>query len=299
MGTQIRNIAERMSSLSARIYNFPADSIDWNEEVEIGRDWFTAPELLSVNGTPLAAKLSEEQLKTLSFWEAVNFYSLNINGELPLVHGLTDRLFKSADPSITNYLHHFIDEENKHMQYFGRFCQKFAGKVYADKKVVFPQEEWAPGEEEFLFFAKVMVFEETADHYNILQGNDERLHPISRRINLLHHQDEARHLAFGRQMVLDLWQQHSKDWGEATLSKVRKTLTNYIESTWKEYYNPEMYKDAGLALQFGSSYDIFQSVYSDPAAMAHRKSVNKKLRSFLHKNDILQETSHDDATTNP
>ena len=44
------------------------------------------------------------------------------------------------DPMLSPYLHHFLDEENKHMIYFGRFCTDYANKIYPDKKLVFPRE---------------------------------------------------------------------------------------------------------------------------------------------------------------
>src|SRR5207244_844073 len=143
--------------------------------------------------------------------EAVNFYSLNIHGEKALLEGLAHRLYQPDLSEVSKYLHHFLDEENKHMVYFGEFCLRYAGKIYRDRKVAFPRE-YERGEEDFLFFGRVMIFEEIVDYFNRRMGNDERLSTVAREINRLHHSDEARHLTFGRRIVKELFEQWRPSW---------------------------------------------------------------------------------------
>ena len=281
-------IAKKLTAVSEKIYPIPSQRIDWEDTVATDQ-WFTSPELISLYGTSEFDQLTESQQKVLSFWDAVNYYSLNINGEIPLVKGLTDRLFVQGNENIVSYLHHFIDEENKHMQYFGRFCQGYAGKVYPDKKIVFPRD-YVEGEEEFLFFLKVLIFEEISDYYNIAQSKDERLHPIARSINLLHHQDEARHLIFGRQIVKELFDLYRPTWSEEVLSNLRGYIQHYITATWREYYNPEVYRDAGLdKLGIGSPYELYQCAYNSATAKKTRETVSKKFVSYLLETEILIE----------
>ena len=94
-----------------------------------------------------------------------------------------------------------------HMTWFGGFCRRYAGKIYPDRKLVLPREH-APGEEDVLFFARVMIFELLVDTFNRRMAKDDRLHPLVREINRRHHEDESRHLAFGRLLVEDLWRQN-------------------------------------------------------------------------------------------
>src|SRR6266705_194388 len=63
--------------------------------------------------------------------------NLNIHGEKALVEGLARKLYEREKREISPYLHHFLDEENKHMVYFGEFCTRYAGKIYPDKKLIF------------------------------------------------------------------------------------------------------------------------------------------------------------------
>ena len=136
--SQLESLAKKLSSTSVKIYPTPSQRVNWVDAKELKHDcWFTSPNFISLYGTDIYESLSQEQKYTLSFWEAVNFYSLNINGEIPLIKGMSDRLFKIGNESVVEYLHHFIDEENKHMQYFGKFCIDYAGKVYPDKNACF------------------------------------------------------------------------------------------------------------------------------------------------------------------
>ncbi|HWB70605.1 MAG TPA: diiron oxygenase, partial [Egibacteraceae bacterium] len=131
---QLVAAAQRLSAVSRRSYQNPYSAIAWPHRLD-RRQWFTSPELISLYATPLWEAMTERQRMELSFWEAVNFYSLNIHGEKALMEGLARRLYSPALAELAEYLHHFLDEENKHSVWFGTFCRRYAGKIYADKKV--------------------------------------------------------------------------------------------------------------------------------------------------------------------
>src|SRR5205814_2962320 len=107
--------------------------------------------------------------------------------------------------------------------YFATFCLQYAGKIYPDRKVVFPRE-YAPGEEHMLFFGRVMIFEEIVDYFNRRMATDERLSTVAREINRLHHADESRHLIFGRRIVKELFEHFRPKWSEATVEGIRSYL---------------------------------------------------------------------------
>ncbi len=279
----ISKTVKRLSEISIKEYINPYSHLDWPDAIDES-EWFTSPELISVYGTRWYETLSETAKKRLSFYEAVNFYSLNIHGEKSLIEGLAARLYKKGNDEISPYLHHFLDEENKHMVYFGTFCMKYAGKVYPDKKLVFPREH-APGEEDFLFFARVLIFEEIVDVYNVMMARDERLASIARQINLLHHRDEARHLVFGRLIVKELFARYGPAWSPETLSGVRDYLKSYLVATWKEYYNPAVYRDAGSE----SPYELMEEAFQAEPSREHRKQISKGCVEFLTENGILDE----------
>ncbi len=274
---------DKLCAASRKSYVDPYRFMEWPDLLDPGQ-WYFSPELLSLYGTPVYERMTERERQRLSFHEAVNFFSLNIHGEKALVEGLARRVYRSDTSELTPYLQHFLDEENKHMVYFGGFCSRYAGKVYRDRKVAFPRQ-YAPGEEDFLFFAKVLVFEEIVDVYNLAMSKDARLPAIVRRINLIHHLEESRHLAFGRLLVQRLFERRAPTWPEATQRGVRDYLAAYLESTWREYYNPDVYRDAGLS----DPLAVQEAAFDSPAACEHRRKVTKKCVAYLVKHHILEE----------
>ena len=247
--------------------------------------WYMPPELISLYGTPVYDSLSEEQRKSLSLYELGNFFSLVLQGERPLVQGLVHRLYaKGNSVPVNEYLHHFVDEENKHMVMFGEFCNRYVGKVYPEKKITLSRE-YAKGEEEVAFYCKVMVVEELGDYYNLAIEKDERVDALVREINKVHHVDEARHLAFGRVQLAELFERYSPDWSADTLAGFRQWLADYLRASWGDYYNPTMYRDAGLA----DAYELRQLAMSHPAGVEFRKLASAKIVAYFIKTGLLAE----------
>lgn len=277
-------LAQRLTEASRRKLWDVYSSIDWPEQLEPDR-WCMSPELLSLYGTPAFDALDETQQKRLSLFEIGNFFSLVLQGERPLVQGLVHRLYlRKTGREVTEYLHHFVDEENKHMVMFGEFCHRYVGRVYPEKKVALPRE-YAKGEEEVAFFCKVMVVEELGDYYNVALMRDERVEPFVREINRVHHVDESRHLAFGRRYLADLFAEHASSWSAETLAGFRGWLVDYLRSSWGDYYNPAMYRDAGL----DDGYELRQLALSNPAGVEHRRRASAKLVGYFIDCGLLAE----------
>jgi hypothetical protein len=276
-------LATLLSDASVKHFYSPFEAIVFPEKVEMN-SWFTSPELLSLYGQPEWEQLTEEQRRKLSFLEAVNFYSLNIHGEKALIEGLAQRLYDEKSAEHSRYIHHFLDEENKHMIFFGTFCMKYAGKVYPDRKLAF-ERTYEDGEKDFLFFLKVFLFEEIVDYHNLTMGKDERLEPLARKINQYHHFDEARHLTYGRAVLVELFQQHVETWGPEKMEEIRQYIGSYIQTTFREYYNPDVYQDLGLE----NPYDLADRVFHSEISRQHRKTVLKNVFKFLLQNQILLE----------
>jgi hypothetical protein len=245
--------------------------------------WCMSPELCSLYGTEAWSALTDAQQKRLSLYEIGNFFSLTLQGERPLVAGMSDLLYSSKlAASQTEYLHHFMDEENKHMVMFGMFCRRYLGKVYPEKKISLPRE-YVKGEEDMAFFCKVMVVEELGDYYNVVMMRDKRLHPLVQEINFVHHRDESRHLGFGRQFTTELWQKWSPTWSPEVLARFQAWLAAYIKSSWADFYNPTMYKDAGV----GDGYALRQTALASPITSEHRVKASRKLVNYFLRTGML------------
>lgn len=275
-------LAPRLSTASIRTAWDPYSAFDWPDSLPEDA-WYMSPELISLYGTPVYDELNEAQRQRLSFTELCNFFSLVLQGERPLVQGLVHRLYlKQTRKEVTDYLHHFIDEENKHMIMFGMFCNRYLGKVYPEKKIAF-ERKYAKGEDEVAFFCKVLVVEEIGDYYNQFMMQDDRIHPLARQLNLVHHGDETRHLAFGRRLIGELFEEHSPKWSAETLAGFRGWLVDYLRSSWNDYYNPAMYKDAGL----NDGYELRQLAMENCRDL--RKAASEKLVGLFVKTGVLEE----------
>lgn len=283
----LADTVERLSVLSERDYQNPYRAVEWPATVSPGDAWFSSPELLSLYGTPLFEQLTEPDRRRLAFYEAANFYSLNIHGEKTLMRGLATRLYRKDLLSVAPYLHHFLDEENKHSIYFGRFCTRYA-RIYPSRQLEFQKAEQR-GIDDFLFFTKVLIFEHLADYYNVRQADDERLDPIARFINHNHHVEESRHLAFGRRLVAALWEACASDWTESTKSRIRGDLGQFYLASWREYYNPAVYADLGLA----DPWDVADMAWAASRQREHRHNASRKCMRFLTSTGILEQEPRD------
>lgn len=280
---KLQETVRRLCEVSVAKHRLPAEPSTWPAELDRKR-WSFAPELISLYGTPTWDELDVEGRKRLAFYEAVNFFSLNIHGERFLVEGLTRRLYRGGNEVISPYLHHFLGEENNHMTYFGGFCQRYAGRIYPEKKLAMTRDH-EPGEEDFLFFARALIFEEIVDVYNRRMARDERLVPLVRDINHMHHVEETRHLAFGRELTRSLFERFSPEWSGEVLERVREELTGFLRATWLEYYNADVYRDAGLTDPFA----LRRRAFDRPLAKEHRADVSAGCVGFFVESGILEE----------
>lgn len=283
LSTALVEVGSRLSQISQRAFQNPYVHMQqWPQSVDPERDWFTTPEFVSLHGTPLWTELGEAARCRVAFHEAAGFYSLNIHGEKSLMRGLAERLYRSDLAGITGYLHHFLDEENKHSVYFGGFCTRYA-RVHRSRQIALGGEQ--PRDvDDFLFFTRTLIFEEIVDHLNRIQARDLRLHPLARFINDSHHRDEARHLVFGRGIVSELWKTCAPGWSPETVAEIRDALSHFFTASWREYYHPDVYADAGLH----DPWHLAESAWSAPAQRAHRRAVSAGCVDFLAATGIFE-----------
>jgi hypothetical protein len=282
-GESSTDLAVRLSRASVKKLWDVYSDIRWPEALDPAA-WCMSPELISLYGTPTWDRLDEAQRRRLSFFELVNFFSITLHGERPLVQGLCNQMYSRQNREVTEYIHHFLDEENKHMVMFGEFCNRYAGKVYALKKLVLPKT-YAKGEEDVTFFIKVLIVEELGDYFNVAMQRDERLAPIAREVNRIHHADEARHIIFGRRLLAELWNEYSPKWADETLAGLRDWLADYLRSSWADFYNPQAYRDAGVP----DAYEARQAALTDDVCREHRVRVSRKLLDYFLEVGILAE----------
>ncbi|MEV0410663.1 diiron oxygenase [Streptomyces sp. NPDC050448] len=272
-------LLDRLSEKATADYYNPFTTFDWPPTISTDELWMS-PELLSVHGTDLMDELSPARLQALSRWESVNFYSLNVHGIRELLIEVTRRVHTPGFELPSEFFHHFIGEENDHMWFFATFCLKYAAKIYPDKSVKLPEAPRDPDIENFLVFARILIFEQIVDHYNVHLAADRRLHQTVRHINRLHHQDESRHIAFGCRLVQLLWERLlDSGLNEVTRHELRSYLSRYLTTSMESFYNPAVYRDAGLA----DGFALRRRLLAHPARQAAHAKVLHKTTDFLNR----------------
>ncbi len=277
-------LSERLSRMSRDKFYDVYKQFEWPDE--LGADYLAmSPEITTLSGTEIWSSLTDEQKRKLTICETATLFSNTLNGERLLVAGLSNQLYSgAATPEITDYLHHFLDEENKHMIMFGIFCHKYIGRVYPDKKITFPSK-YAPGEELMRFYALAMVVEAYGDYFNVQVMKDDRCDPLVRDISRVHHLDEARHLSFDRAYLTELAAEHLPAWEAETLSKLQDWLAGFMRVYWFTFYNPAAYRDAGI----DEPYEVQKIAMASPAQKELRQTVSQNIGKFFLKIGLLKE----------
>lgn len=254
-GVQMSRAAAALSRASAARHVNPHRLFDWPSRPDPDR-MAMSEELVSLFAHPIWSSLSDEQRWRAALLETGHFFSLNLRAERELMAGLSARLHqRGLLSSATEYLFHFIQEEAEHSSVFSRFCNTYLGFTYPDRQARSPGH-LLPGEEEFTFFAQMLVFEHLASWHNAQHAGDLDVWPLARSIHEYHAADEARHLAFGRLVVEELWQRHSRSWGDEGRARVGASLKRYLEDLQKLYVSPSVYRDLGLEDPLGLRAEV-------------------------------------------
>ncbi|MFG2642443.1 diiron oxygenase [Streptomyces sp. NPDC048370] len=270
------DVLERLSSRSIEEYYNPYQQFDWPDRLEERQLWMT-PELLTVHGTPYYDELGEETIQKLSKWESINFYSLNVHGIRELLIEVVGRIHMPGFEVPSDFFHHFIGEENEHMWFFAEFCRRYGHKIYGSTAMR-ADSAWEPEVENFLVFARILFFEELVDHYNMRMAQDDSLCHTIREVNRIHHQDESRHIAFGRELVSLLFTRMRESVPAARVAEVEAYLKRYVVYSVNSLYNPHVYRDAGIA----DPLALRNALVADERRRPYeRKAIRKPLAFFL------------------
>ncbi|WP_432151453.1 diiron oxygenase [Streptomyces sp. bgisy029] len=280
---RFRGILDRLATKSIDDYYNPYRLFEWPDELPEDM-WWMSPELTTTYGTEWAEKLSPEQLHRLSKHESINFYSLNVHGIRELLVEVVNRIHTAGFETPSEFFHHFIGEENEHMWFFAEFCLRYGKKIY--RQPAGGAETAAPSDkvQSLLVFARILIFEELVDHFNSAMAEDERLHETIRGINRIHHQDESRHIAFGRELVNLLHQDLKRTATEQELDEVSTYLRRYMRHSFESLYHPQVYRDAGIE----RPHELRRALLESPARAEAEQRTFRKTAKFLEKTGLIR-----------
>lgn len=279
--SQFEKALARLSQLSVDNYYNPYRKFSWPATLPDDMWWMT-PELMTIHDSGLAEDFDQDQLFRLSRYESINFYSLNVHGIRELIVEVIKRIHTRGFESSSEFFHHFIGEENEHMWFFAEFCLRYGGKIYKQPSFVGDGHPVAAAED-FLVFARILIFEELVDHFNTKMANDQRLNDTIRQVNSIHHQDESRHIAFGRKLLAVLYEDLKEHISDDERRGIEAYLKRYLRHSFESLFNPRVYRDAGLA----DPLAIRSRLLTGPGRDAFERSILRKPVRHLIRLGIL------------
>ncbi|MFH8290946.1 diiron oxygenase [Streptomyces sp. NPDC018059] len=266
-------VAVRLLESSAKHSFDPDKELDWDAPVEEGK-WFWPPELVSLYGTPLWKKMSEEQRMDLARHEAASLASLGIWFEIILMQLLVRHIYdKSVTSAHVRYALTEIADECRHSMMFARMIQKSGAPTYPVTRLnhnlarILKTVSTTPGS-----FACTLLGEEILDWMQRLTFPDERVQTIVRGVTRIHVVEEARHVRYAREELRR--QMVTAPRWERELTRLSCGEAARVFSL--AFVNPKVYSDVGL--------DRREAV-AQVKASGHRREVMqtgaKRLTDFL------------------
>ncbi|KDB06347.1 P-aminobenzoate N-oxygenase AurF [Burkholderia sp. lig30] len=282
---RLNDVATRLSVISlspGKGLHQPFTRVTYQAELDRSRPQFPE-ELLSLYHHPIYASLSAEQKWTLGLLETVNFFSINIHGERKLVQGLEERLYVPSrfggSWDIGNYLQHFIHEENAHTHMLAGYCYRYGDGVMKDYAIQVEEPRLSDVGTELLFFGRVFVLEMFLDYLNTGAMRDERLDVTVRQIHRFHHDEEARHMAFDREVIEFCVKRLEAAGLRDEMKLIAKLLDDYGRVAVKSLYSPVVYKKIGIK----NPTAVAQEAQTIPRRIEIENAWRANARAFLDK----------------
>jgi hypothetical protein len=199
---------------------------------------------------PVYRTLTDEQKWRLGLLETVNFYSINIHGERALIVGLEERLYKNRvaweSNQVCEYLQHFVHEENAHTFMLAGYCNRYYGRVMPDLGLAFEQIRLSRIGDDLLFYGRLYVLEMWLAYLNGVAMLDTTLDETTRTVHHIHHQDEAKHLAFDKEVLHAATDEARARGLDEELRTVAAALAAYRTYALGRLYNPAVYRAIGI-----------------------------------------------------
>lgn len=195
--------AERLLDSSMRNSYDPDVDVDWDAPLVEGKG-FMPPERVSLYGTYLWDRLSQEQRLELSKHELASITSVGLWTEIVLMQ-LLARYAADLDPRSphTHYALTEIGDETRHAIMFGKGIARMGLPAYGPPKVVRgPAKLFGAMIGGPAMFASVLVVEETTDRLQRSMLDDDTIQPMIRMINRIHVVEEARHVRYAREELV-------------------------------------------------------------------------------------------------
>ena len=241
--TDREDIAKRLLRSSAKASYDPLIEIDWDAPVAMDR-YALRPERISLYGTELWDRLTEDQRKELSRHEVASIASIGLWFETILMQMLVRHAY-DRDPTSKHiqYAYTEIADECRHSVMFGKMTEKLAGRAYRPDWIthnlgrVFKAISNGP-----LTFSGALFVEEILDQLQREAMVDDTLDPLVQAVSRIHVIEEARHMRYAREEIIRDWDNH----GPLVKAYSRFVLGLVVYFSATRLISPEVYRSVGL-----------------------------------------------------
>jgi P-aminobenzoate N-oxygenase AurF len=233
----------RLLRSSARMSYDPEVDLDWDAPLVEGL-WFMQPERLSLYGTAMWDRLTDEQRIELSRHEVASIASVGLWFELILMQVMARELYDADHTSDrTHYALTEMGDECRHSIMFGRAIARCGVPAYGPSAHVHRLgrgfKAVASG---VSAYASILVAEEILDRWQRELMRDERVQPLIRMVSRVHVLEEARHMTFAREEVERAVPTLSR--ASLALHRTLTAQTGFMVA--RTLVNPQVYAAVGL-----------------------------------------------------
>ncbi len=275
---------ERLNKASLRKVMEPEEMFDWSS---LGSGQIVADELLSTAGLDL--DLTAEQKVRLSREEVAAMLSTGIRFEAALMAGFSLEITAAddlADPRVA-YMLHEMGEETRHSRAFARvvgaieptatdpFRHGVIGRI-ADRMM-----RWTINSPSVLY-TFVLAGEEIPDLLQKIASEHPDTDPLLASVNRYHRQEEARHLAFARMHLPELWARA----GTIERARVRHAVPLGIAQLFSAFVHPGVYETIGLP-----GMKTWREVNKTPNRLALRYAATRGVLDALLDGGVIERGS--------
>ncbi|MGW6360999.1 AurF N-oxygenase family protein [Streptomyces sp. NPDC055092] len=239
---QTKKAQQLLVSSSRHSYD-PGLDIDWDAPLEEGK-WFLPEKRCTLYGTKTWDTLTQEQKLLLTREEMASSIALGVWTEHVLLQLVSRYVYDKsvASPQVQFALTEMADEV-RHMIMFANVVERMGSEIYPTPwKIRESGRMLKTAAPVAALWALLLLTEEIFDKVQREVAADETVQPLVRTMSRIHVVEEARHISFARTEL----ERFVPKLNKVQLSSLRMMLALSIQTFAGEFFNPLMYRRAGL-----------------------------------------------------
>ncbi|GAA4657092.1 diiron oxygenase [Streptomyces chumphonensis] len=273
VGDREKTAARLLASSAKKSYD-PDIDIDWDAPLDPDKHYIL-PHRVSLYGTPLWERMSDEQRRELGKHEMATIASVGLWFELLLMKMLVKAAYNGdATTAHVQYALTEVADECRHVTMFARLVERIGCPNYGPPRFlhqiakILPALSYGPA-----LYGSILVAEEITDRLQREMVGDDSIQPLLRMVNHIHIVEEARHVTFAREEVV---RGTRRGIGRAELSYQQTLIATVSFAISRSLLNPRAYAAVGLDPRAAT-----RAAHANPHYRASVRFAGEKIMPFL------------------